>query len=87
MNAKKMSVEAIKEGIAKEMFYVTGVTKQGEVILVLISNVEKEVIEKGEEALIKYLEYFPDRQEMRQAYLENTSNEVRNQKNNLRVRY
>ena len=98
MDAKNMGIKAIKEGISKGNYEVTGVIETGEIIIALVTNVDKvfikEVLESSESneeklRVTKNIMKIKDRpaQELMQVYEQKCDlNYPRCKKNNLRIR-
>ncbi|MBO3344349.1 hypothetical protein JJB52_08725 [Clostridium perfringens] len=98
MDAKNMGIKAIKEGISKGNYEVTGVIETGEVIIALVTDVDKvfikEVLESSESneeklRVTKNIMKIKDRpaQELMQVYKQKCDlNYPRCKKNNLRIR-
>lgn len=92
-----MSVEAIREGISKRFYELTGVLETGEIVISLTGTLEKDLVSilesmSNDNEKLKYTKRVMDikgrpAQEIMQIYYQNTcSKEARNKKNGLRIR-
>lgn len=92
-----MSVEAIREGISKGFYELTGVLETGEIVISLTGTLEKDLVSildsmSNDNEKLKYTKRVMDikgrpAQEIMQIYYQNTCfKKARNKKNGLRIR-
>lgn len=97
MDANRMSVEAIREGISKGFYELTGVLETGEIVISLTGTIEKDLVSilesmTNDNEKLKFTKKVMNikgrpAQEIMQIYYQSTcSKEERNKKNGLRIR-
>ena len=99
MDARLMNLEAVKEGIRRECYEITGVLETGEVILALVTESEKNLKErflvnkfKSESVKISSVRRFMNKKgrpakEIMQIYKQYCDTKTKRcKKNNLRIR-
>lgn len=97
MDANRMSIDAMKEGISKGFYELTGVLKTGEIVISLTGTLEKDLVSildsmSNDNEKLEYTKKIMDikgrpAHEIMQIYYQNTcSKEERNKTNGLRIR-